>query len=210
MSRGPHVSNSNPRRAPEIVPRPTFGLWDAMFFLDQFDTSLRKADEVIFGHWDDYADETIKILHQMIKQTEELVFPDDEYTDLVRTFQAFPHRPNLSTVLRDSMYEEHHSVAKLVADLVQTPVQEIWYLWATKVEAIHRDLAQKVGHCKLQPDKQNECDLGLAHLSLSSNPPKTEKLTGLLHKILNSASEPDEEPENPNTGLEAPMKVMGL
>lgn len=90
MSRVHNVSNTDPRRAPDLVPRPTFGLWDAIFFLNQDATSLIDADEVVFGHWDDYADQAINVLHQMINQTEMLVFSQDEYTDLVRTFQAFP------------------------------------------------------------------------------------------------------------------------
>ena len=207
-----HVSNRDPRRAPDLVPRPTFGLWDVSFFLDEPSTrtSLSKADEVIFGHWDDYADLVIKTLHQMIKQTEELVFYDDEYTDLVRTFQAFPHRPNLSTVLRDDAYDEHEIGAKVQADQAQTPVQKVWQAWAARVEAIHQDLAEKLSRCKLQPAKQDEGDFGLAHLSISCNLPKTHSLTGLLHKILDSASEPDEEQKNPETGLEAHMHSMGF
>ncbi len=51
MSRVYNTSNADPRRAPDLAPRPTFGLWDAIFVLDQPDTrtSLSEADEVIFG-----------------------------------------------------------------------------------------------------------------------------------------------------------------
>ena len=200
----------DPSRAPDLSPQPSFGLWNAIFFLDQFGTSLRQADEVIFGHWDDFADQAINTLHQMIKQTEELVFPHDEYTDLVRTFQAFPHRPNLSTVLEEKVYDECDSIVDLVADQVQTPVQKVWLTWAVRVEAIHQDLAQKMGRCKLRPAKHDEGDFGLENLSLSSHLPKTESLTDLLHKILDSSSEPDEQPEGPKTGLEAHMQRMGF
>ena len=146
----------------------------------------------------------------MIKQTEKLVFSNDEYTDLVRTFQAFPHRPNLSNVLRDNLYDEHECVVKALADLTQTPVQKVWYMWATRVEEIYRDLAERMSRCTLQLAKQESDDFGLAHLSLSFDLPKTETLTGLLHKVLDSASEPDEEPENTQTGLEAHMQLMGF
>ena len=204
-----NVSNLDPRRAPDLVPRPTFGLWDVRFFLEEPGTSLSKADEVIFGHWDDYADQAINTLHQMIRQTEELVFCDDQYTDLVRTFQAFPHRPNLLTVLRDNMYDEQASNMEAQVHLAQTPVQKVWHLWATRVEAIHRDLAQKMNRCELQPVRQDKGDFGLANLSISTSLPKTDSLASLLHKILDSASEPDE-PENPKTGLEAQMHSMGF
>lgn len=203
-------NNSDPRRAPDLAPRPTFGLWDAIFFLDQHGTSLSQADEVIFGHWDDYADQTVSILHQMIKQTEGLVFSDDEYTYLVRTFQAFPHRPNLSNVLRDNMYDEHECIVKMLADLALTPVQKVWHMWATRVEEVHQGLAEKMNRCKLQLAQQDEGDFGLANLSLSSNLPKAESLTGLLHKMLDSASEPDKAQDNPATGLEAHMQQMGF
>lgn len=114
-------SSPDPRRAPALVPRPTFGLWNAIFFLDEPGTSLSQADEVIFGHWDDYADQAIKVLHQMINQTGGLVFLDDEYTDVVRTFiQAFPHRPNLSTVLRDNVYDDNDCVVEALANLAQS------------------------------------------------------------------------------------------
>lgn len=110
-------SNPDPRRAPDLVPRPTFGLWEAIFFLDEPGASLSQADEVIFGHWDDYADLAVKMFHQMIQQTDGLVFSDDEYTDLVRTLvQAPPHRPNLSTVLRDNVYDEDEYVEKALAN----------------------------------------------------------------------------------------------
>ena len=202
---------SDPSRAPDMPPRPTFGLWDAMFYLDEPGVPLSKADEVIFGHWDDYADQAIGTLHQMIKQTEDLVFPNDEYTDLVRTFsQAFPHRPNLLTVLRDNVYNEHESGVNLMVNLPQTPVQKAWHLWATRVDVIHRDFAQKMSCCKLQLGKQDEADFGMANLSISTNLPKTDNLTNLLHKILDSASEPDEEPENSTTGLEAHMHSMSF
>ena len=171
---------------------------------------LSKADEVIFGHWDDYADQAIRTLHQMIKQTEDLVFSNDEYTDLVRTFQAFPHRPNLLTVLRDNAYDEHESGVNPTVNLTQTPVQKAWHLWATRVDAIHRDFAQKMSCCKLQHGKQDEGDFGMAHLSINTNLPNPDCLTDLLHKILDSASEPDEEPENSNTGLEAHMHSMSF
>ena len=202
-----NVSERDPRRAPDLATRPTFGPWDVVFFLDESGTSLSKADEIIFGHWDDYADQAINTLHQMIKQTEELVFCDDEYTDLVRTFQAFPHRPNLLTVLRDGVYDEHESAVKALADSALTPVQKVWHLWATRVEAIHQDLAQKMSCCKLRLAGQDEGDFGLAHLSISSDLLKVDSLTGLLHKILDSASEPDGEAK---TGLEAHMQSMGL
>ena len=208
MSAFYNTSSFDPSRAPEIPLRPTFGLWDAIFYLEEPGTSLSKADEVIFGHWDDFADQAIRTLHQMIKQTEDLVFSNDEYTDLVRTFQAFPHRPNLPTVLRDKVYEAHESGVKSFADVPQTPVQKTWHLWATRVEAIHQDVAQKLSCCKLQLDKQDEGDFGMAHLSISSDLPKTDSLTSLLHRILDSASEPDEERENPQTGLEAQMLSM--
>ena len=205
---------SDPCRAPDMPPRPTFGLWDAIFFLDEPSMPLSKADEVIFGHWDDYADQAIGTLHQMIKQTEDLVFPNDEYTDLVWTFsQAFPHRPNLLTILRDNVYDKHKSGVNPMVNLPQTPVQKAWHLWATKVDVIHRDFAQKMSCCKLQFGKQDEADFGMAHLSISTNLPKTDSLTNLLHKVLDSASEPDafaEEPENSKTGLEAHMHSLGF
>ena len=210
MSRVYSVGNVDPRRAPDLTQRPTFGLWDANFFLDRPGTSLSEADEVIFGHWDDYADQAIKILHEMIKQTEALIFSNDEYTDLVRTFQAFPHRPSLTTVLRDNVYAEHKCAVTAMTDLAQTPVQKVWYTFATKVEAIHQDLAEKMRHCKLQLAKQDNGDFGLANLSLSSDLPRIESLTGLLHLILDSASEPDEEQDNARTGLEAQMRLMGF
>lgn len=209
MSRFYNVNNTDLRRAPDVAPRPTFGLWDALFFLDQPGASLSQADQAVFGHWDDYADQAIRILHQMIKQTEELVFSNDEYTDLARTFQAFPHRPNLSIVLRDNVYDEHEAAGRILADHSQTPVQRIWHMWANRVEEIHQDLAEKMRHCKLQLAKQDEEDLGLANLSLSSNRPKSESMTGLLHLILDSASEPDDL-ENIQTGLEARMQHMGF
>lgn len=202
------MSNHDPRRAPDLPPRPDFGLWDAIFFLDQFGTSLSQADEVIFGHWDDYADHAIKRLHQMIKQTEELVFYDDDYTDLVRTFQAFPHRPNFLIVLKDSAYDEHACIDKIEFNPAPTPVQKVWHIWATGVEAIHRDLAEKMSRCKLRLADQLEDDFGLATLSISSDLPRCESLTGLLHKVLDSASEPDVELENPSTDLEAHMQLM--
>lgn len=202
------VSNRDPSRAPDLVSRPTFGLWEVRFFLEEPGVSLSKADEIIFGHWDDYADQAINTLHQMIKQTEELVFCNDEYTDLVRTFQAFPHRPNLLTVLRDNVYNEYESNVEAQANLAQTPVQKVWHLWATRVEAIHRDLAQKMSCCKLQHARQDQGDFGLAQLSMSTNPPTTDNLASLLHKILDSASEPDA--DNPGTGLEAQMHSMGF
>ena len=193
-----------------MPPRPTFGLWDVLFFDDEPGMSLRRADEVIFGHWDDYADQAIRTLHQMIKQTEDLVFPNDEYTDLVRTFQAFPHRPNLSTVLRDNVYDEHESGVDPMVNLPQTPVQKAWHLWATRVDAIHRDFAQKMRCCRLQLVKQDGADFGMANLSINTNLRKPDNLTELLHEILDSASEPDEEPERPKTGLEAHMHNMSL
>lgn len=67
-----------------------------------------------------------------------------------------------------------------------------------------------MSRCKLKLAKQDETDFGLAQLSLSSNLPKAENLIGLLHKVLDSASEPDEELENPKTGLEAHMQLMGF
>ena len=210
MSQAHNINSSNPRKAPDLVHQPKFGLWDVIFFLDRPDTSLSKADEILFGHWDDYADQAIMILHQMIKQTEDLVFGDDEYTDLVRTFQAFPHRPNISAVLRDNVYNEHENIANMQTDLTQTPVQKVWRMWAARVEIIHQDLAARMSRCKIQPAKQDEGDLGLSQLSLSARHPKTESMTGLLHKVLDSASEPDEEPQNPKTGLEARMQLMGL
>lgn len=214
MSRVHNASNPDPRRTPDPAPRPTFGLWDAIFFLDQPSTSLSKADEAVFGHWDDYADQAIKILHQMIEQTERFDFSDDEYTDLVRTFQAFPHRPNLSTVLRDNVYDENECGVKALANLTQTPVQKVWHMWATRVEEIYQGLAEKMSLCKLklakQDEDEDEDDFGLAHLSLSSDLPKAESLIGLLHKILDSASEPDEEPDDAKTGLEAHMQLMGF
>ena len=235
-------SNADPRRAPALVPRPTFGLFDAIFFIDEPGTSLSTADEVIFGHWDDYADQTINILHKMIDQTEGLVFSDDEYTDLVRTFiQAFPHRPNLSTVLRDNVYDDYDCVNDALTNLRQSelplpihhspdmssdsrnvlerevltprssaPVQKVWRTWATRVEEIHRGLAERMSRCKPKHAKQDKGDLDLARLSLSSGQPKAESLISLVHKILDSASEPDEEPENPKTGLEAQMQLVGF
>ena len=201
---------SDPSRAPDLSPQPSFGLWNAILFLDQFGTSLRKADEVIFGHWDDYANRVINTLHQMIKQTEGLVFSNDEYRDLVRTLRAFPHRPNLSTVLEDQVYDECDSIVDVVARQLQTPVKKVWFTWAVRVEAIHQDMAQQMGHCKLKPVKHDEGDFGLEHLSLPSNLPKTDSLTDLLHKVLDSSSEPDEKPENSNTGLEAQMERMSF
>lgn len=67
-----------------------------------------------------------------------------------------------------------------------------------------------MSRCKLKLAKQDEGDFGLAHLSLSSDQPKAESLISLLHKILDSASEPDEGLENPKTGLEAHMQLMGF
>ena len=170
--------------------------------------TLSDADEVIFGHWDDYADQTIGVLHRTIQQTERLVFPNDEYTDLVRTFQAFPHRPNLSNVLRDILYDEHESVMKVIANGVQTPAQTQWHTWADGVEEIHRNLAEKMSRCRLKLADEDEEDLGLANLSIA--PPKTETLTGLLHKILDSASESDEEQRDAQTGLESHLQLMGF
>ena len=193
-----------------MSPRPTFGLWDVLFFDDKPGMPLRKADEVIFGHWDDYADQAIRTLHQMIKQTEDLVFPNDEYTDLVRTFQAFPHRPSLLTVLRDKAYNEHESGVNPMVNLPQTPVQKAWHLWATRVDIIHGDFAQKMSCCRLRLVKQDDADFGMANLSININLPKTDSLTELLHKILDSASEPDEEPESSKIGLEAHMHDMSL
>ena len=210
MDRANNVSNTDPRRAPQFVPRPKFGLWDAIFFLNQDATSLIEADEVVFGHWDDYADLAINTLHQMITQTEMLLYSDDEYTDLVRTFQAFPHRPNLSIVLRDNLYDEHEILINNLGDLTPTPVQKVWNMWATRIEEIHRDLAEKMSRCKLRLAKQDEGDFGLGELSISVDPPRSESLTGLLHKMLDSASEPDVEPENPETGLEGHLQLMGL
>ena len=211
MSRVYNMSNADPRRAPDLAPRPIFGLWDAIFFLDQPDTStsLSEADEVIFGHWDDYADQVIKTLHQMIEQTERLMFSDDEYTDLVRTFQAFPHRPNLSNVLRDNLYDEHECAVKAMTSGVQTPVQKVWHIWATGIEEIHGNLAEKMGRCTLQLAKQDEGDFGLSLLSLYPDLPQSESMTGLLHKVLDSASESDDE-ENRKTGLETHMQLMGF
>lgn len=172
--------------------------------------SLGEADTVVFGHWDDYADHAIRILHDAIRQTEALVFSNDEYTDLVRTFQAFPHRPSFSAVLRDNVYDEHGCAVTALAYLTQTPVQRLWHQWATRVEEIHHDLAEKMGRCRLRFAKQDEDDFGLAHLALSSDLPRAESLTGLLHKILDSASEPDEESEDAGTGLEGRMQLMGF
>ena len=146
----------------------------------------------------------------MIKQTEELEFSKDEYTDLVRTFQTFPRRPNLSAVLEDHVYDECGVVVDLVARQAQTPVQKVWFSWAVRVEAIHQDRAQKMRRCKLKRVEQDEGDFGLEHVSLSPNLPKTESLTDLLHKSLDSSSEPDEKPENPETGLETHMQRMGF
>ena len=210
MDRANNVSNTDPRRAPQFVPRPTFGLWDAIFFLDKEATSLIEADEVVFGHWDDYADQAINTLHQMIIQTEMLVFSDDEYTDLVRTFQAFPHRPNLSTVLRDNLYDEHEILINDLSDLTPTPVQKVWHMWATRIEEIHRGLAEKMSRCKLRLAKQDEGDFGLGKLSISVDPPRSESLTGLLHLMLDSASEADDQPEYPETGLEGHLQLMGF
>ena len=170
--------------------------------------TLSDADEVIFGHWDDYADQTIGVLHRMIHQTERLVFSNDEYTNLVRTFQAFPHRPNLPNVLRDVLYDEHESVMEVIADGVQTPVQTRWHRWADGVEEIYRNLAEKMGRCRLKLADEEEDDFGLANLSIAV--PKTETLTGLLHKILDSASEPDEEKGDAQTGLESCLQLMGF
>ena len=50
----------------------------------------------------------------------------------------------------------------------------------------------------------------MAHLSINTNLPKTDSLTDLLHKILDSASEPDEEPENSKTGIEGQMYSLSL
>ena len=190
--------------------RPTFGLWDVSFFDDGPGMPLRMADEVIFGHWDDFADQAIRTLHQMIKQTEDLVFLNDEYTDLVRTFQAFPHRPNILTVLKDDAYNEHESGVNPMVNLHQTPVQKAWHLWATRVDAIHQDFAQEMSRCKLKLGKQDNADFGMAYLSINTNLPKPDSLTDLLHKMLDSASEPDEQPENSKTGLEAHMHSVSL
>ena len=212
MSTVSRVKSHDPRKAPELLPRPRFGLWDVMFFAESPTTSLSQADEVIFGHWDDYADEALRVLHRMITQTEELMFGDDEYTGLVRTFLTLTRRPNLSTVLRDTVYgDQHESILRAHDDSFLTPVQKAWHLWATGIEAIHQDLAQKMSRCRLQPAaKQDESDFGLAHLSLCSRLPRTERLTGLLHKILDSASETDEEPEKVKRSLEDDMRLMAL
>lgn len=45
------------------------------------------------------------------------------YTNLVRTFQAFPHWPNLVNVLRDVGFDEQGSVVKVIADGGKTPAQ---------------------------------------------------------------------------------------
>ncbi len=82
-------------------------------------------------------------------------------------------------------------------------------MWATRIEEIHRDLAEKMGRCTLQLAKQDEGDFGLSLLSLDPDLPKSESLTGLLHKVLDSASEPDDE-QNRNTGLETHMQLMGF
>lgn len=63
--------------------------------------------------------------------------------------------------------------------------------------------------CRLRLAKQDEDDFGLAQLSISCDLPKTESFTGLLHKMLDSASEPDE-PEEPKTGLEGHMQRMAF
>ena len=210
MSRVYDVRMFDPSRAPDLSPPPSFGLWNAIIFLDQFGTSLSKADEVIFGHWNDYADKVINMFHQMIRQTDELVFSNDEYTDLVRILQAFPHRPNLAIVLADKVYDECDGIVDMVAHQVQTPVQKVWSAWAVRVEAIYRELVQKMGRCKLRPAKLDEADFGSERLFSSSDLPKTEGLTDLLHKILDSSSEPEEQPENPKTGLEAHMQRMGF
>ena len=196
------------RIAPGLAARPSFGAWDALFFLDRPGMTLSDADEVIFGHWDDYADQTIGVLHRMIQQTERLVFSNDEYTNLVRTFQAFPHRPNLSNLLRDVRYDERESVMEVIADGVQTPAQTQWHAWADRVEEIHRNLAEKMSRCRRKLADEEEEDFGFANLSIAL--PKTETLTGLLHKILDSASEPDEEQEDAQTGLESHLQLMGF
>ncbi|KAM0793935.1 hypothetical protein BDR22DRAFT_54897 [Usnea florida] len=201
-------TNPDSRIAPGLAARPSFGAWDALFFLDRSGMTLSDADEVIFGHWDDYADQAIGVLHRMIQQTERLVFSNDEYTNLVRTFQAFPHRPNLSSVLRDVRYDERESVTEVIADGVQTPAQTQWHKWADRVEEIHRNLAEKMSRCRPKLVDEEEEDLGFASLSIA--PPKTETLTGLLHKILDSASEPDEEQEDAQTGLESHLQLMGF
>lgn len=128
MSQPHNINSHDPRKAPDLVPMPKFSIWDVIFFSDPPETSLRRVDEIIFGHWDDYADQAIRILHQMIKQTEDLVFGDDEYTDLVCTFQAFPHRPNLSAVLRNNVYNEHEDFTNMETELTQTPVEKVWHM----------------------------------------------------------------------------------
>lgn len=143
------VHKPDPRRAPALPPRTTFRLWDAVFFLDQDTVSLRQADEVIFGHWDDFADQAFQVLHQMITQTERLMFPDDEYTDLARTLQAFPHRPSLPSVLGGNAYDEHEYAPEAMPHLDKTPVQKVWHVWATRVEEIYEYLAANMRRCGL-------------------------------------------------------------
>lgn len=75
---------------------------------------------------------------------------------------------------------------------------------------IYRDLATRMSRCKIQPAKRDEGDFGIAHLSLSAKLPKTETMTGLLHQMLDSASEPDEESQDTKTGLETRMQHMGI
>ena len=110
------------------------------------------------------------------------------------------------------MYDENECGVKALASLTQTPVQKVWHMWATRVEEIYQGLAEKMSLCKPKLAKQDEDenDFGLAHLSLSSDLPKAESLRGLLHKILDSASEPDEEPDDAKTGLEAHIQLMGF
>lgn len=67
-----------------------------------------------------------------------------------------------------------------------------------------------MSRCRLRVAKQDEDDFGLAQLSISCDLPRAESLTGLLHKMLDSASEPDDEPEGPKTGLEGQMQRMGF
>ena len=97
---------------------------------------------------------------------------------------------------------------KVIADGLQTPAQTQWHAWADGVEEIHRDLAEKMRRCRLKRTDEDEEDLGLANLSIAL--PKTETMTGLLHQILDSASEPDEERGDTQTGLESHLQLMGF
>lgn len=67
-----------------------------------------------------------------------------------------------------------------------------------------------VGSCrvKVAEEEEEEEDFGFADLSIGVS--KRESMTGLLHQILDSASEPDEERGDGRIGLERRLQRMGF